>query len=117
SVWEASKAYIRGYLISQSSYRKKMANLKIKDLESQIKSKETELAQCYSEHRFKEVCNLKYQLNEICNKKAEYALFRLKTNFYESGEKAGKLLATQLKRKDASLLIPYRKRTRLNSSH
>ena len=106
SVWEASKAYIRGYLISQSSYRKKMANLKIKDLESQIKNKETELAQCYSEHRFKEVCNLKYQLNEIFNKKAEYALFRLKTNFYESGEKAGKLLATQLKRKDASLLIP-----------
>lgn len=39
-------------------------------------------------------------------KKAEYALFRLKRNFYESGEKSGKLLARQLHQKDTSYAIP-----------
>lgn len=71
TVWEASKAYLRGYLISQSSYLKKMSKKKIKDLESQIKIKESELSQCYSECKFKEICKLKYQLNEIYNKRAE----------------------------------------------
>lgn len=36
------------------------------------------------------------------SKRAEYALFRLKTNFYERGEKAGELLVRQLKQKEAS---------------
>lgn len=106
SVWEASKAFMRGYFISKSSYMKKISTVRIRELEFQIKSKEVMLSQCYSEQRFKEICNLKYQLNEIYNKKAEYALFRLKTCFYESGEKASKLMASQLKKKDASMLIP-----------
>lgn len=39
-------------------------------------------------------------------KKAENALFRLKSNFYESGEKSGKLLARQLHQKETSYPIP-----------
>lgn len=49
---------------------------------------------------------MKFQINEIYNKKAEYALFRLKNNFYESGEKSGKLLARQIHQKEASYAIP-----------
>lgn len=48
---------------------------------------------------------IKLQLNELYNKKVEYAMFRMKSNFYESGEKASKLLARQLKKQDASLII------------
>lgn len=33
-------------------------------------------------------------------KKVEYAMYRLKNKFYESGEKTGKLLARQVKEKD-----------------
>src|SRR4029434_2885846 len=47
-----------------------------------------------------------FQINEIYNQKAEYALFRLKGNFYESGEKSSKLLARQLRQKEASYAIP-----------
>ncbi len=40
----------------------------------------------------------KIELQEIYNKKVEYALFRLGTTFYEEGEKTGKLLGRQLKK-------------------
>lgn len=48
---------------------------------------------------------LKLKLHEIYNKKADYSLFRLKTNFYENGEKAGRLMARQLKRIDSNNTI------------
>lgn len=34
-------------------------------------------------------------------RRAEYALFRLRTKFYEGGEKSGKLLARQLKQQES----------------
>lgn len=54
----------------------------------------------YSNDKYQTICKLKYQLNDVYNKKAEYALFRLRTKFYESGEKNGRLLARQLKQQD-----------------
>lgn len=38
SVWEASKAFMRGYFISKSSYMKKISTVRIRELEFQIKS-------------------------------------------------------------------------------
>ena len=52
------------------------------------------------------MCELKYSLNFIYSKKAEYAMFRLKASFYESGERAGKLLARQLKKQHTASAIP-----------
>lgn len=68
------------------------------------------LARQYSDHLYQTICNLKYQLHDIYNKKAEYALFRLKSNFYEGGEKNGRLLARQLKQQDNSSNIPMIKK-------
>lgn len=63
------------------------------------------MAQNFSECSYQELCKLKFQFNEIYNKKVEYSLYRLKTNFYEGGEKTGKLLARQVKGKDSSSII------------
>lgn len=92
TVWEASKAYIRGKFIAQATKKKSLT--RIKDLEKEIKDKELDLSKHFSDGKFQELCKLKYSLHEIYNKKAEYALYRLKTSFYESGEKMGKLLAS-----------------------
>lgn len=100
TVWEASKAYIRGKIIAEASKRKKQDRETITRLENQIKHKERELSENFSEDLLKQVCELKYSLNLIYSKKAEYAMFRLKASFYESGEKAGKLLARQLKKQE-----------------
>ena len=51
------------------------------------------------------MCELKYSLHFIYCKKAEYAMFRLKASFYESGEKASKRLARQLKKQDTASAI------------
>lgn len=47
-----------------------------------------------------------FKINETYNKKAEYDIFRLKSNYYESGEKCGKILARQLRQKEASYVVP-----------
>ena len=106
TVWEASKAHIRGKVIAFSSKKKREQIRRLKDLESQLKELEKSLSEKHSDPLLKKVCDLKFQINEIYNKKAEYALFRLKSNFYESGEKSGKLLARQLHQMETSYAIP-----------
>lgn len=106
TVWEASKAYIRGKLIAYASKKKKEQMQRINTIETELKTLEKRLSECYDEILLRQICDLKLQINDIYNKKVEYALFRLNTNFYESGEKAGKLLARQLKRKEANFTIP-----------
>lgn len=96
SVWEASRAFIRVKIIAHSSKVKKENAKKEKRLDQEIRKLGKDLAMHYSDHLYQTICNLKYQLHDIYrpNKKAEYALFRLKTNFYEGGEKNGRLLDT-----------------------
>lgn len=106
TVWEASKAFIRGKCIAEASRKKKQDKQTMIELEDEIKQKEGELSENYSEDLLKQVCELKYNLNSIYSKKAEYAMFRLKCTFYESGEKAGRLLARQLKKQESSHAIP-----------
>lgn len=105
-VWEASKAYIRGKMIAKSSKRKKEQNDNIKKLEAELNSMEKELARHYSDSLFQNICKCKFQIHDIFNKKAEYAMFRLKTRFYESGEKTGRLLARQLMEQNSAHIIP-----------
>ena len=106
TVWEASKAFIRGKLIAQSSKKKKESIEQIRNLESEIVTLEKDLADHYTEELYQKLCRCKFQLNGIYNKKTEYALFRLRTNFYEGGEKTGKLLARQLKQRENNSVIP-----------
>lgn len=106
TVWEVSKAYIRGKIISYASKQKREQLKRISTLETELRELERKLSMQYSDATLKHVCDLKLQINEIYNKKIEYALFRLNSNFYESGEKSGRLLARQLKKKEASYTIP-----------
>lgn len=87
TVWEASKAYIRGKIIAYSSRKKREQTQRINNLESWLKELEKTIFGKYNDTVFKQICDLKLQINEIYNKKAEYAPFRLKRNFYVvSGE-------------------------------
>lgn len=106
TVWEASKAYIRGKLIAYASKRKKESLNKIQILEKEIKYKENLLSGVYTEQLYRDICGLKFQLNEIYNKKVAYSMLRLNSTFYEGGEKTGKVLARQVKKQDFSNFIP-----------
>lgn len=54
----------------------------------------------------KTFANVNFKFKTFLIKKAEHALFRLKTAFYESGEKTGRLLARQLKEQNVAHIIP-----------
>ncbi|CAG5947255.1 unnamed protein product, partial [Menidia menidia] len=105
-VWEASKAYIRGKIIAHTSRIKKEHTNTVKKLEAELIIMERKLAEQYSDRLLNDICKCKSQIQEIFNRKAEYALFRLKTTFYEAGEKTGKLLARQLKEVNSAHAIP-----------
>lgn len=105
TVWDALKAFVRGKCLGYSSNKVKESKEKIQILEKRIGILDKQLAGKFDNNKFKEVCQLKFSLHEMYNRRAEYALFRLKTNFYENGEKTGKLLARQLKKMDNQQVI------------
>lgn len=55
---------------------------------------------------YKERLNLQVQYNLLSTNKTEWYLLRSKGYIYEHGERAGRLLAHQLKSKAASKIIP-----------
>lgn len=78
-------------------------NYSIKKLETEQNSMEKDFVRHYSKNLFKNICKYKFWIHDIFKKKAEYAMFRLKTQFYESGEKTGRLL---LKEQSLAHIIP-----------
>ncbi|KAJ1098825.1 hypothetical protein NDU88_003932 [Pleurodeles waltl] len=48
----------------------------------------------------------KMELNALLTSQAEHALQQMKGRHYEHGEKAGRLLAAQLRQREAALAIP-----------
>ncbi len=75
--WEASKAYVRGKIIGYASKRKREDRDRIQELDNKIKNNEKELSQYFSNQLYQDICKLKFELQEIYNKKVEYALFKL----------------------------------------
>uniref|UniRef100_H3AFP7 Reverse transcriptase domain-containing protein n=1 Tax=Latimeria chalumnae TaxID=7897 RepID=H3AFP7_LATCH len=106
-IWDALKAFVRGILISKATIKKKSRNLLQTQLEEELLNLEKK------KKKYKPIppqilsvfCK-KYELNKILTGKIEYALFRTKQYYFESGEKARKLLAHHLKKIASSQIIP-----------
>lgn len=105
-VWEALKAVIRGRIIQHTSHRKKANAQQLLDLESKIKDAETKLKQRITCDGLRELTRLKYQYNNILSQKVEFNLFRARQIYFESGDKAGKLLARYIKQRESASTIP-----------
>lgn len=72
-------------IIAYCSKKKRECTGKLRKIEFPLKERGKQLENSDSDSLVKQVCALKFDLNEIYNKKAEYALFPLKTDFYENG--------------------------------
>ena len=55
--------------------------------------------------QLKTVTQLKYEYNRIISQKVEFGLFRARQRYFESGDKAGKLLARYIKQKESRATI------------
>lgn len=105
SLWEASKAYIRGQLISFVSNRKRNETARITQLLKEIKEVDQRYAVDPAPDLYKERLSLQAELDLISTTAVRTALLRSRQSFYESGDKAGKLLSYQARAEASSRLI------------
>ena len=96
--WEAFKAYLRGEIISYTTYKSKKYYSHLNTLEQNVKKLEEELHHNDTPEKQQELLFLKSQYNELTTNKIASSLLWLKQSYYDQGEKAGKLLAWRLKR-------------------
>ena len=105
-IWESLKAFLRGQIISYSANLSKQHNLKISRLTKSILNLDHQYALHPTPELYKERLNLQTEFDLLTTKQEEHMLLQSRGNEYEHGEKAGRLLAHQLKRQAASRLIP-----------
>lgn len=87
TVWEASKAFIRGRMIALASKKKKEDRIKVELLEQQVFELETSIAKEFSETKMQQLCKLKSRMYELYNDKIEMLLLQTRTTYYEEGDK------------------------------
>uniref|UniRef100_H3AK97 Endonuclease/exonuclease/phosphatase domain-containing protein n=1 Tax=Latimeria chalumnae TaxID=7897 RepID=H3AK97_LATCH len=90
-IWDNLKAVLRGRLISYATNSKK-----------EIKTKGLALKQNLSLKDYHSLQNIKYKYNKLSLRNIEFALFRLRQNYFEEGRK---LLAFRLRKLKASNTI------------
>lgn len=105
TVWETLKAYVRGQIISFTAYKKKKSEAKQLEISKRIAELDKTYAHNPSPDLYKERLKLKAEYDQISSYVIENLLFRNRSNFYEHGEKAGAILARQLRGARAKQII------------
>lgn len=106
TLWETLKAYLRGQIIEFSSRIKKIRMAKIKDISQALAKIDEQHASSPSSALYKERLRLQTEYDIVTTDKAAHQITKARFNIYESGDKAGKLLARQARQAAASRLIP-----------
>lgn len=101
-LWETLKAVIRGEIISYCSLQNKLRRQKQEQLIQSILELDRKYSTSPSPELYKERLGLQSQYDLISTSRTEQLLLRSRGYMYEHGEKAGRLLAHQLKCKSAS---------------
>lgn len=103
--WEAFKVFIRGVILSVTSSKSKNFKKELTELDTKIKLIEKTLSYKKDSNTHQELLNLRTKYNELSAKKAAASLMMLRQNYYDQGEKAGKLLAWRIKQKQSERTI------------
>lgn len=104
-LWETSKAFSRGIIISYTSTKRRRQAEQRKILESKLKHAEGEYGKRPSSQKLKEVSALRCALDSLLTKEAENQIRFARQKLYESGNKAGKYLAYLTRKKADSQTI------------
>lgn len=106
TLWETLKVVIRGEIISYSSHLNKQRKIRQQQLIDSIRELDSQYSTSPSPEIYKERLDCHTEYNLLSTDKIEQQLLRSRGFVYEHGEKAGRLLAHQLKCQSASRLIP-----------
>uniref|UniRef100_A0A673FPW0 Reverse transcriptase domain-containing protein n=1 Tax=Sinocyclocheilus rhinocerous TaxID=307959 RepID=A0A673FPW0_9TELE len=104
--WEALKAFLRGEIISYISHKTKLNKKRRSEITQKITQLDNILAVTPSPDIYKERQSLQAEFDILSTSHAENLLLRTKSRYYEEGDKAGRLLALQLRQESTSHLIP-----------
>lgn len=101
------KAFLRGKIIAYASYANKQRRMRKEELGKLIADLDSLLAVTNTPDLYKERLRLKTELDVLLSTEAE-RLLHFHCSLYEHGDKAGRLLAHQLKARQASKIIQIR---------
>uniref|UniRef100_A0A670HXR6 Reverse transcriptase domain-containing protein n=1 Tax=Podarcis muralis TaxID=64176 RepID=A0A670HXR6_PODMU len=105
-VWEASKAVLRGFLIQQNSYRRKLRELKKEEIVKQLKECEEKLIINPEDEKMKQIAKvLQTQYSTLLGQEVEWRIKSMKQKYFESANKTGRLLAWQLRKRKKQMVI------------
>lgn len=105
TIWEAFKAFMRGQLISISSFEKKQRKQTINRLTDQIRQIDNQIASGPSPDLMKDRLLLKAEFDTFTSLEIAKMLLKTRHSYYEFGERAHRLLAHQLRQSSASNII------------
>jgi len=103
--WEALKAYIRGQIISLKALAIKTRNEQRNVLYDKILDLDRQYAISPSSDLYRERLSLQTEFNILSTSETTNLMTRARHRFYEHGDKAGKVLARQVRESAASRLI------------
>ena len=101
-LWETLKAFIRGKIFSYTAHLNRCRRTRHKELEDALANLDTQHPTNQSPDLYKERLKLQTELDLLSTREAEQLLLQSRGTFYESGDRAGRLLAQQLKSRNAS---------------
>lgn len=105
TLWDTLKAYLRGQIISLTSYRNKQRKERELNITTELLEIDKEYAISPSSKLYKKKVSLQTELKLLYTNDTIRLLTQLQHKYYEHGEKTGSLLARQIKEVAASRLI------------
>lgn len=96
ALWETLKAYIRGQIISFVSNVRRQNRKRLDELTKRIAQLDSLYATSPTPDLYKERLSMHSEFNTLTTDHAVDLLIKSRSNYYEQGDKAGRLLADQL---------------------
>lgn len=105
-VWEAFKATCRGWCISYGTAKPRVRNQRKNKLMLELKNLEMQHMRDPNDQKLKTTVLLtRTELQSIIHEETSTALYKLRRKYFESGDKAGRMLALRLKQIESNSSI------------
>lgn len=104
-LWETFKAFIRGHMVSFSAHQTKTRKARQQQLLDDIIDLDRQLASSPNSVLTTKRLQLQTEFDLLSTSRAEHLLLRTRATYYEHGDRASRLLASQLRHQNASRFI------------
>lgn len=106
TIWESLKAYLRGQIISYCANKNKNNTARLKELADEILQLDRLYSHLPSADTMKKRILLQTEFDLLSTRQAECLISKSRYVGYEHGDKAGRILAHQLRQRIANQSIP-----------